>query len=140
MRAKQYLMQYRRCQKKIARLEEQIQSLADLCSGISAPQVDGDRVQSSHNPDRIGEVLAKKTDLEDVLFDEVLNAIDLMNEIEGTINQIGNVDYQTLLQKRYIGFETWDTIADEMHYTARWILSLHGRALVEVERIINGSE
>ena len=138
MRAKQYLSQYRRCKKKIARLEEQIQALAELCSGIAAPQIDGDRVQSSHNPDRMGEVIAKKSDLEAELMDEVVNAIDIMNEVTDTINEVENVDYQTLLEKRYIGFKTWEVIADEMHFSARWVLTMHGRALWEVEKIING--
>ena len=145
MRAKQYMMQYRRCKAKIARLEDEIQKLTDLCSGLTAPPTDGDKVQSSHDPDRIGKVVAEKADLQDELIEEVVNGIDALNEIIDTINQIGSVDYQRVLELRYVRFDqdtlrmkTWVEIADEMHYSERWIQTMHGRALVEVERLING--
>lgn len=138
MRAKQYLQQYRRCKKRLRRLQEQIAELNDLVDGLSAPQVDGDRVQSSHDPDRMGEVIARKSDLEEELMVEIGNTLDMLNEIEATINAIKNVDYQTLLQKRYIRLETWEVIAEDMHYTSRWLFTMHGRALIEVEKLING--
>ena len=138
MRAKQYLQQYRKCKLRLKRLQEQIDELKDLVDGLSAPQVDGDRVQSSHEPDRMGEVIARKSDLEEELMIEIGNTLDLLNEIEATISAVGNVEYQLLLQKRYIRLETWEVIAEDMHYTSRWLFTMHGRALIEVEKLING--
>jgi len=145
MKAKQYLLQYRRSSFKIERLKSDIQRLADLCAGITPLPPDGDRVQSSHDPDRIGAVIAQKADLEAELMDEILNSIDAINDITETLNMIEDVDYQRILQLRYIEFDqetlrmkTWVEIADELHYTERWIQTLHGRALWEVEKIING--
>lgn len=137
MTAKQYLQEYRRCKFKIKRLREQLQALNDLIDGLSSPQVDGDRVQSSHNPDAIGENVAKRSDLAETLELEIHVAIEVMKRIEGTIEQIQNVDYQAVLQKRYISLKTWEVIADEMHYSGRWVLVLHGRALQEVEKLIH---
>ena len=152
------MMQYKQCRAEIARLDELIQEQDDLCSGLSSPQLDSERVQSSHNPDRMGEVIAKKSDLQDRRMDEVMAAIDTMNQITDIINAIGNVDHQRLLWIRYIekyrnpndpefGSMTederaarmtpWEVIADEMHYSSRWILIMHGRALQEVERIMD---
>lgn len=138
MRAKQYLQQYRKCKLRLKRLQEQIDELKDLVDGLSAPQVDGDRVQSSHEPDRMGEVIARKSDLEEELMIEIGNTLDLLNEIEATISAVSNVEYQLLLQKRYIRLETWEVIAEDMHYTSRWLFTMHGRALIEVEKLING--
>ena len=138
-------MQYRRSKAKIARLKDEIQKLADLCAGLPCTATDGDKVQSSHDPDRIGKVIAEKADLEDELMDEVLNSIDAMNGIIETINKLSDVSYQNVIQMRYIRFDedtfqlkTWAEIADELHYSERWVQTIHGRALVEVERIING--
>lgn len=137
MTAKQYLQEYRRCKVRIRKLREQIREINDLMDGLNSPQVDGDRVQSSHNPDTIGDNIAKKSDLVEALELEIFVAIGVMKKIEGTIDQIYNVDYQMVLQKRYIGLETWEDIAEEMHYSARWVLMLHGRALQEVEKLIH---
>lgn len=137
MTAKQYLQEYRRCKVRIRKLREQIRELNDLMDGLNSPQMDGDRVQSSHNPDAIGENVAKKSDLVEALELEIFVAIEVMNKIEGTIDRIQNVDYQMVLQKRYIGLETWEDIAEEMHYSGRWVLVLHGRALQEVEKLIH---
>ena len=143
MKAKRYLLEYRRCKARIARLQSEIQKLEDLCSGLTAPPMDGDKVQSSHEPDKIGAVVAQKADLEDELMDEVLNGIDALNSINGTINLIEDVDYQRILELRYVCFDldtlrlkTWHEIAAEMNYSERWIQTLHGKALWEVEKII----
>ena len=129
---------------KIAHLQDEIQKLADLCAGLPCTATDGDKVQSSHDPDRIGKVIAEKTDLEDELMDEVLSSIDAMNDIIETINRLSDVTYQNVLHLRYIDFDedtlqlkTWTEIADELNYSERWVQAIHGRALVEVERMIN---
>lgn len=160
MRAKKYLMQYKRCRMRIVRLNEQIQELEDQVNGLSSPQMDQDRVQSSHDPDRIGKVIARISDLKDKWYDEKLAAVDIMDEIIDTINALEDVDYQRLLQLRYIAryrpydkhydimpaderaarLTPWEVIAEEMHYSPRWILTLHGRALREVEKLIGQEE
>lgn len=137
MRAKTYLMQYRHCRLEIIRLEEQIQQLADLCAGLSAPAPDADRVQSSRRVDRLGEAVARMADLQDKLITEVDSAIDAMNQIEDTINSVEDLRYKTLLHKRYIAFKTWEVIAEEMHYDNTYIYELHGQALEKVQLLLN---
>lgn len=134
-RAKQYLMEYTKLRKKIIRLEDQINEIEEQALKITSWS-DGDRVQSSHNPDKIGQIVAKKLDLESDALDEIDLMLDKMYEVEAVLRKLHNPDYAQLLQYHYIRGMTWDAISDKMHYSKRWIQTLHGRALDEVNKII----
>lgn len=54
-------------------------------------------------------------------------------EIVEVIKQVGNTEYQTLLEERYLCFITWEQIAVDMGYELRYIHKLHGKALEEVK-------
>lgn len=143
MTPKEYLLQYRRCVCKTLRLKQNIDRLRDQAGGLTAIQYDKDRVQSSHVPDKMGEVIAKMADLEESYSAEILESAYLMNAIESVIMQVSQTECQTLLWKRYIDLEddgklkTWQTICDEMSYSWAGVHKVHKRALKEVERIIN---
>ena len=134
-RAKQYLLEYAKLRKKIIRLEDQINEIEEQALKITSWS-DGDRVQSSHNPDKIGQIVAKKLDLESDALDEIDLMLDKMYEVEAVLRKLHNPDYAQLLQYHYIRGMTWDAISDKMHYSKRWIQTLHGRALDEVNKII----
>ena len=135
MNAEEYMKQYQKCCRRIARYEDEIQSINDLVSHIT-PEMSSDRVQSSHPPDKLGELVARKSDLMDEAEAEIRNAFNLMEEIEGVIEQVSPAEYQLVLQKRYIGCKTWETIGHEMHYAPQWAWELNRRALKVVETII----
>ena len=134
-RAKQFLMEYTKLRKKITRLEDQINEIEEQALKITSWS-DGDRVQSSHNPDKIGQIVAKKLDLEADALDEIDLMLDKMYEVEAVLRELQNPDYAQLLQYHYIRGMTWDAISEKMHYSKRWIQTLHGRALDEVNKII----
>ncbi len=50
------------------------------------------------------------------------------------IGKLENIDYETVLIKRYFEACGWHDIATTMHYTERWLHTLHGRALQELNR------
>ena len=136
MRAKRFLLRYKEERKKVRRLQAQILELDDLFSVTQ--DMTSEKVQSSPKPDRIGEIIARKSDLKEELWEEIAKSMDIMEEIEGVINDVKDADLQLLLQSRYIRFMTWEKIAVQFDYSYRWVLILHGRALMEVEKIIDG--
>ena len=75
--------------------------------------------------------------IEEKLIEEVGDAATLMVDIEEVISRIDNVNYQTVLHKRYIACKKWETIGAEMHYEPRWAWELNERALIEVAKLIN---
>ena len=72
-------------------------------------------------------------ELEDEISKDVVELVALKKEIVEVIKQVGNTEYQTLLEERYICFSTWEQIAVDMGYELRYIHKLHGKALDEVK-------
>ncbi len=136
MRAKSFLKRYERAKKRVEEIKRRI---ADLeAQSINVTQaMDAERVQTSPQPDRIGKVIAAKVDLASDLLEAETNELDVMNQIYAVLNQLEDPDHQRLLRLRYIECLKWGDIADQMHYEDRNIFYIHGRALVEVERIIH---
>ena len=50
---------------------------------------------------------------------------ELLNEMD----KLDNTEEYDIMFKRYILFKTWEEIVQECHYTKRWIIELHNRAL-----------
>ena len=49
-------------------------------------------------------------------------------------------EYQTILEKRYLCFQSWEKIAAAMDYDIRWLYRLHGKALEEVQELLDADE
>ena len=58
--------------------------------------------------------------------------MSLQRNIQGMIDQIGRIEYRTLLELYYLNGYTWELVAEKMHYTDRHIRSMHGEALKQL--------
>ena len=70
--------------------------------------------------------------MEDSLKKDIEKLVDLKREIMGVIKAVPNVEYQTLLEKRYLCFITWEQIAVDMNYSMQHIHRMHSSALKEI--------
>ena len=64
----------------------------------------------------------------------------MKRDIRELIAQIRKPEYRTLLELRYLGFRTWDAIAEEMGFEPRTIYRLHSNALRVVERLMRAEK
>ncbi|MBR5360491.1 MAG: hypothetical protein IK123_06345 [Lachnospiraceae bacterium] len=128
MTKKAYLSQAYRIDQRIDCKLEQIASLRTLLTKTNVVMSD---MPGNPNRDRskIDEYLAKIIDMEREIDAEIDRLVSLKADIMHTINMVDDADCQMLLEKRYILFETWEKIADDMGYTLRNIYNLHGKAL-----------
>ncbi len=55
--------------------------------------------------------------------------LEIMAETMEAIKKIDDSTYRKLLIKRYIRYQSWETIAKDMNYTVRHIYRLNGYAL-----------
>jgi hypothetical protein len=134
MTTKQYLGQINRLDKMIQNKLAEIYQLKSMACSVSVSS-DCDRVQSSHEMDRLGSTVAKIVDLEqetDKLVDDFLAK---RKHIVGQIDEIKNSDYYQILSLRYVHSETFEGIANKTHWSIRKVFSLHGEALLEFERL-----
>ena len=121
MTAKEYLGQAYRIDQRINSKMEQIASLNLLAQ--KATTVFNDMPgNSTRNIHRMEDVIIKIVDME-----SEINA-----EIAGVIRGVSNLEYQTLLELRYLCFKTWEQIAVQMGYGIDNIYKMHHKAMREI--------
>ena len=131
MNAKDYLLQARYLDERITSKTQQIASLNDLATKCTSTFSDMPR-NPNHGGSRLEDCIIKIIDLEDSLKKDIEKLVDLKREIMGVIKAVPNVEYQTLLEKRYLCFITWEQIAVDMNYSIQHIHRMHSSALKEI--------
>lgn len=131
MTAKEYLQQAYRLDQRINSKIEQVASLNDLATKCTSSLTGMPR-----NPNRatstMADAVAKIIDLQAEINRDIDRLVDLKREIVTVIKAIENPEYQTLLEKRYLCFLTWEQIAVDMGYDLRWLYRIHKRALEQI--------
>lgn len=134
MTAKQYLSQISRLNKMIANKLSEIYQIKSMALNISVLNEE-DKVQTSGSKDRIGDMVAKMVDLEK----EAQSYVDAYTDLRRkTIMQIDSMPKEThykVLFSKYIEDKTFDVIAEEMGYSWRQVIRIHGAALTEFEKL-----
>lgn len=134
MTAKQYLRQVRRLDNLINAKLEQAEELRGTVMRITQ-NLDAVKVEKRSFNDKTGTLIAKIVDLEKEINKDIDKLIDLKAEIVSKIDKIENQDYRLILTLRYLNFKKWEQIAVEMGYSYQWVHRLHGRALIEFEKV-----
>lgn len=131
MTAKDYLLQARFLDDRINSKTQQIASLNELATKCTTTFSDMPRnLNRGHS--RVEDCVIKIIDLEDSIKKDIEKLVDLKKEIMGVIKAVPNVEYQTLLEKRYLCFITWEQIAVDMNYSMQHIHRMHSAALKEI--------
>lgn len=131
MTAKDYLLQARFLDDRINSKTQQIASLNELAAKCTTTFSDMPR-NPNRGHSRVEECVIKIIDLEDSIKKDIEKLVDLKKEIMGVIKAVPNVEYQTLLEKRYLCFITWEQIAVDMNYSMQHIHRMHSAALKEI--------
>ena len=133
MDTKQYLQQISRLDRMINNKLAEISQLRELAMSVSAIKNE-ERVQTTPNFDKIGTAYCKIEEMEEKLDKLIDEYVDKKNLIISQIDKIENETYYEILFARYIEKKTFEKIADELTYSWRQIIRLHGRALQEFEK------
>lgn len=133
MDTKQYLQQISRLDRMINNKLAEISQLRELAMSVSAVKNE-ERVQTTPNFDKIGTTYCKIEEMEEKLYKLIDEFVDKKNLIISQIDKIENETYYEILFARYIEKKTFEKIADEMTYSWRQVIRLHGRALQEFEK------
>ena len=136
MTAKEYLSQAKHLDLRINAKIQQMSSLHELATRATAVLSD---MPGSHNHEvsTMAVTVDKMIDLENEINSDIDALVDLKRNISTVINAVSNAEYQTVLEKRYLCFQSWEIIASEMQYDIRWLYRLHGKALEEIQKQLN---
>lgn len=133
MNTKQYLNQVRRYDRMINNKLSEIYQLKTLATSISVA-TDADRVQSSGNKDRMGNVVARLVDIERETDKLIQVYTEKRQIIISQIDSMEDINFYDVLFHRYIEGKTFEAIADDMHYSWRQVMRIHDDALVAFEK------
>ena len=132
MNAKEYLNQAFRVNQRINSKFDQIESLRALATKCSAVISDMPR-----NPNRGGssleDTVVRIQEQEEIIKEDINKLLKLKQIIGEMIKGVTNIEYQTLLELRYLSFKTWEEIAVEMGYGIDNIYKMHRSALKSVK-------
>ena len=69
-------------------------------------------------------------------FRDVEEMFELRKKMSVLINKLSKADYKSVLRMRYFSGHTWKYIAHRLFYDMRYVYTLHGLALQELDTIM----
>lgn len=136
MKAKEYMQQAYFLDKRINSLVRQVNNLWDQATNIS--QVISDM---PHNPNKEGSKVENKIvdicDLTDEIRKQTEKLKKLRKEMMAVVSKVPDPEYQLILQEKYFEMLTWEDIASDLNRSVRSAQLLHGKALEEVQAILD---
>lgn len=132
MTTKEYLNQISRLNRMINNKLSELAELKELSKSISAVS-NKERVQTSMEQDKIGNVLSKIDEMEREIDKMIDYYSDKRMHIIGQIDSMEDENSYDILFSRYIEKKTFEKIADTKNYSFRQIIRLHGIALKQFE-------
>ena len=98
---------------------ERCEKLRTLCQNLSVP------------PGHAG-LMEKLTGLETELIDEVEELADEIERARARIGTLTDDSQRTVLEAKYLGYRTFDDIAERLNYCRRHVVRLHLKGLEEL--------
>ena len=137
--AKVYLQRYRWLKKEKDTIAAEVRELYASATRITA-STDGIKVQASGIYDKMAESVVRAADAAARLTDAERRIDDQLRDILSLIDGLSDERYRAILLMRYIRLYSWVKISMEMDYQEAQIYRLHGKALKELNEILEARE
>lgn len=135
--AKEYLKQVEKLDVRIRNKLIEQRQWRDIALGITA-NMEGERVQSSGAKSKMADAIGRCVDMEAEIDSLIDTLVDLKKEVIQTIEQLDSAVEYDVLHRRYIQFQDLQDIADHYGKEYGWATTTHGRALKNVQCILDG--
>ena len=139
MNAKEFLSQAFYLEQRIQSKMEQIESLRALATRVT--QVfGGEPVSRGQNATGARDTVLRILEAEEELNRQIDDLVELKMKIARVIELVEDVQLRLILEKRYLSFMSWEEIAADMGFSARWLQVRHLEALEAVEKVMEREE
>lgn len=128
--AKDYFAQIRKTDRLIQRLKGTVATLRSSLTSQSY-ELKPDKVQSSGAKNPLESAMIEIVDLEGQINARIDELVSMKQEAFDRIRNVPDLDQQNILIGRYIQLKNWDDVAAELSFSPKWVLKLHGKALLE---------
>ena len=137
VKAKEFLRRHEVSSLKIRALEEEITNLYE--SLLRSPTNDG-QPRGTGKSDSTGIMASKIADMREESEYLWQQQQRIRRDIERTLYQLEDADDFRVCWARYIDLKDWQEIADGLDKTIRTAQRIHGRALLEVQKILDAEQ
>lgn len=131
MNAKEYLKQAFYLDKRINSKLEQVESLNALATKATSTLSDMPK-SSNRGTSKLEDTIIKIVELQEEINKDIDKLVDLKKEIANSIYSLKDKEEQTVLEKRYLCFNSWEQIAVDMNFSIQHIFRLHSKALKNI--------
>ena len=132
-KAETYLQQARRLNLRISFLLKEIQRLKFMSQSISSPSMDREKICNSRPDDSsFACILARISEMEHQLKEQMGLLIALENQVRLTIGQLHDPEKEIILCYRYLEGLSWTDIGYLLHMDRKSVRNKHGQALNEL--------
>lgn len=138
MKAKAFLEQLAKLNKLIENKMIEQQQWKSIAVG-SGQGTDSERVQSSGNPQKMADAVARYIDIEREIDAAIDKYVNKRNHIISVIEQLPVTEYD-ILHKVYVQGVPLDEVAVAFGKSYSWVTSKHGRALKAVQDILDAGK
>lgn len=132
MTAKEYLKQAFYLDKRINSKLEQVESLNALATKATSTLSDMPK-SSNRGTSKLEDTIIKIVELQEEINKDIDNLVDLKKEIANSIYSLKDKEEQTVLEKRYLCFNSWKQIAVDMNYSIQYCFKIHRNALKAID-------
>lgn len=139
MTAKEYLGQAYRLDQRINSKLQQVEYLRSLTQKVTV-SYGVEPVSHTRDVTSLQNTIIRLMEAEEEINRQIDELVDLKIDIGKVIERVRNESYRMILEKRYLCFLPWDQIASDMHYSRRWTLTKHERAVEVVDKLLRDRE
>lgn len=131
---KHKLKSVRRAKLNIQAYSEELENLRSLATKAT-PSYSMSPGGGGFSNDKIPNIVGKCLEVEELLKGEIAKHSEIFIEVHNMIQAVEDPTLQTLLNLRYLNFEKWETIADDMCFSLQHVYYLHAAALDELIKL-----
>jgi anaerobic ribonucleoside-triphosphate reductase len=129
MTAKQYLQQAFRLNARIDVKVMELEQLRQIPIQKVSPGFTQGQKKKKAASDPVVKIIEKIEAAEQDINEKIKKLVDLKCEIGQRIESMTEDELRLILQKRYVNFQKWEEIADDLNITYQWAHTLHRKAL-----------
>ena len=132
--AKDFLMQLKKIDKIIENKLIEREQWKSIAMGTTSHS-DGERVQSSGSQQKMADAIGRYIDIESEIDRCIDRLVATKQDVISVIEQLNTTEYD-LLHVVYVQYLTLEDFAEQYGKSYRWAAGVHGRALVNVLKIL----
>ena len=133
--AKEFIKQLKKLDRLIENKLIEKEQWKSIATGTTA-HICGERVQSSGSNQKMADAVSQYIDLENEINNAVDKLIDAKKDVISVIEQLEATEYD-LIHKVYVQYLSFYDVAEAYDKTYTWVTTIHGRALKNVQEILN---